>query len=199
MERQMSVKEAIKIVEDAGYIVIKDIGEIKQLAIDAGYRVSDLIEVKADVDSIPKLVSYFYSRLYRKYPNRMAIPNYARDNSIAKQLVQSRMQGVNEKVAMQECVDIVDVIFDSEEEFDFQHPIKDIGILGQSKLGWVTEKAVSLLNRRREEEEKRWLEKRFQEIEDAYEVDLKAQAMKLQRMLDNIEAHEAKSREAQVG
>jgi len=190
MEKEMSIEEAIKTMEDAGYIVVKETKEIKQLAIDAGYRVNDIIKVKTEVDSLPRLVGYFYSRLYKKYPNRMGVPNYARDRFIAKQFVQSKIQGVSEKVAMQECVEIIDVIFDYEEEFDLEYPIKDIGILGQAKLGWVTEKAVSLLNHKREEEEKIQFEKLCEEIEDAHVIDLAARGRKLDKILARMEGSE---------
>ena len=188
---EMGLEEAINIVTSAGFYVARNREEIKQIAIKFGYRVFDPIRVKTDVDSIPKIVRYFYNRLYKKYPNRNHIPNFGRDNSIAKQFVESRMKDVNKKVAIQECVGIIDVIFDYEEQFNFQYPINDMGILGQSKMSWVTEKAISILNYEREKEIERRVEEILQEWERARPIDLKARGRELEQMLAELEASNA--------
>lgn len=188
---EMSLEEAISNVTSAGYCVLKDREEIKQIAIKFGYRVFDPIKVKTDVDSIPKIVRYFYTRLYKKYPDRNRMLNFGRDNSIAKQFVESRMKDVSKKVAIQECVDIIDVIFDHEDQFNFQYPINDMGILGQSKMSWVTEKAISILNYEREKEKERRFEERYREWERAHPIDLKARSRELAEMLAAIEKSNA--------
>ena len=183
----MGLEKAINIVTSAGYFVTRNREEIKQIAINYGYRVFDPIKAKTDVDSIPKLVRYFYTRLFKKYPNRNQIFNSGRDNSIAKQFVESRMNDVNRKVAIQECVEIIDVIFDCEDQFNFQYPIVDMGILGQSKMSWVTEKAIILLNDKREKEKEKLVEEKLREIERAHPIDLKARARELEEMLAAME------------
>ncbi|MFH1931942.1 MAG: hypothetical protein ABIN18_10190 [Pseudomonadota bacterium] len=188
---EMGLEETINIVTSAGFYVARDREEIKQIAIKFGYRVFDPIKVKTDVDSIPQIVRYFYNRLYKKYPNRNHIPNFGRDNSIAKQFVESRMKGVDKKVAIQECVGIIDVIFDYEKQFNFQYPINDMGILGQSKMSWVTEKAISILNYEREKEKERRVEEILQEWERARPIDLKARGRELEQMLAELEASNA--------
>jgi len=188
---EMGLEESIDIVTSAGYCVARNREEIKQIAINFGYRVFDPIKVKTDVDSIPKIARYFYSRLYKKYPNRNRILNFGRDNSIAKQFVESRMKDVNKKVAIQECVDIIDVIFDHEEQFNFQYPINDMGILGQSKMSWVTEKAISILNYEREKEKQRRVEEILREWELSHPIDLKAKARELEQRLAALEASNA--------
>ena len=188
---EMGVEEAINIVTSAGYCVFRDREEVKQAVIKLGYRVFDPIRVKTDVDSISKIARYFYTRLYKKYPNRNRILNFGRDNFIAKQLVESRMKGVDKKVAIQECVGIIDVIFDYEEQFNFKYPIIDMGILGQSKMSWVTEKAISILNYEREKENERRAEEIRREWERARPIDLKARSRELAQMLAAIEASNA--------
>lgn len=188
---EMGLEEAINIVTSAGYCVARNREEIKQVAIKFGYGVFDPIKVKTDVDSIPKIARYFYTRLYKKYPNRNRILNFGRDNSIAKQFVESRMKGVDKKVAIQECVGIIDVIFDYEEQFNFQYPINDMGILGQSKMSWVTEKAISILNYEREKEKERRVEEILREWERARPIDLKARGRELEQMLAELEASNA--------
>ena len=188
---EMGLEEAIDIVTSAGFYVVKNREEIKQLAIKFGYRVFDPIRVKTDVDSISKIARYFYTRLYKKYPNRNRILNFGRDNSIAKQFVESRMKGVDKKVAIQECVGIIDVIFDYEEQFNFKYSIIDMGILGQSKMSWVTEKAISILNYEREKENERRAEEIRLEWERARPIDLKARSRELAQMLAAIEASNA--------
>lgn len=100
------LESAMRTVEDAGYIIIRDLKDIKRLAIDAGYRVSDRIESKTHVDSIGKLVDYFYTKLDKKKSQSYKMQNSVRDFRIAKQFVKSRMNGANKQVALQECIPV---------------------------------------------------------------------------------------------
>ena len=108
---EAALENAIRKVKDAGYIIVKDLKDIKRLAIDAGYRVSDRIELKMDVDSIGKLVDYFYTKLDKKKSQSYKMQNSIRDFRIAKQFVMSRMNGASRQAALQECVEIINTIF----------------------------------------------------------------------------------------
>jgi hypothetical protein len=192
ISEEENISRSVKLLRDSGYLVFKNAKDAKKSLKKLGYRIYGPIKVKTDVDSVSKLVNYFYHRLFNKYPDRkIGMPNFARDHSIAKNFVESRMIGVSEKVALQECVDIIDAIFDFEEAFDFQYSIKNLGILGQSKMSWVTEKAISIVNHQRELEEERFLEKWFEEFEDSFPVDRDAVNEELDRLLAEIEASNA--------
>jgi hypothetical protein len=90
---------------------------------------------------------------------------------------------VGKKAALQKCVDIIDVIFDYEEEFKFNYPIRDIGVLGQNKLGWITQKAIEILNRNRYDEIKSKSDKMLKKLENSIEIDLDSKAIELEKML----------------
>ena len=104
-----------------------------------------------NVKDVSGLVDYFYSRLFNKYEylTRLTIRNRSKEMFIASKFIESRMVDgdISKNTAIQECVDIIDTIFEYEEEFCFKLPIKDISILGQGKLSWITQKAVEIINR----------------------------------------------------
>ena len=100
-------------------------------------------------------------------------------------------KGLNRFNAIQQCVAIIDVIFNYEEEFCFKEPIS-IGVLGQAKSGWITEKALYILNTNLRKEEELEIERRVNEIEASVTIDLKAKSKELAELLANVEADNGK-------
>jgi len=103
------------------------------------------------IKKIDDLIELFYA-LHKKYhPSDVNLyrPKLVIDRSTAKRFLGSRMEAGNlsRKFALFECAEIINSIFEFEKEFRFESPI-NFSILGQAKLGWVTEKAVYLLNNR---------------------------------------------------
>jgi hypothetical protein len=103
------------------------------------------------IKKVDDLIELFYI-LHKKYhPSNVAVyrPKLAVDRKTAKRFLESRMEssGLSKKFALRECAEIISVIFEFEEKFKFDSPI-NFSILGQAKLGWVTEKAIYLLNNR---------------------------------------------------
>ena len=162
----------------------------KQILLEAGYKVTKP-EVTTKVSTVKGLKDYFYNRLYQKYPDRLAdrVPNVQMDMRFAKLFFESRIRSgdVGDAVAFQDCVDVIDVIFDHEKEFMFKYPIMDISILGQGKLGWITQKAIELLNKEKTKAMARKTEEMLREIEDNMEVDLEEKSNRLTQMLKNVE------------
>jgi len=103
-----------------------------------------------------------------------------------KLFVESREKtGLNRKFAIQECVSIIDAIFDYEEEFGFKNPI-DINVLGQKKSGWITEKAIYILNNKFKKEEEIIGEKVREKIEEDIGIDLNERSKELTTILKNV-------------
>jgi len=166
------------------------IGEAKKILIEAGYKIAEPLVVNESVNNLSKLLNYFYMRLFTICPDKQltTIKNFQKDMKLISKFVEARKVNMNEQAAIQECVAIIDVIFDYTIEFQFKQPITT-GVLGQAKSGWITEKAVSILNRELERKDEEEVETRIKEIEDDYEekVDLKKTADRLDKILAKME------------
>jgi hypothetical protein len=93
-------------------------------------------------------------------------------------------RGLNRSRAIQRGVEIIDVIFNNEEEFNFRNPI-DIRVLGQGKSGWITGKAIDILNRKSEKRAEAEMRKKADELEDELMQDLEISAY-VNKNLDKI-------------
>jgi hypothetical protein len=166
------------------------IAEAKMILIKAGYKIVDPLVVNENVNNQSRLLNYFYMRLFTRYPEKQltTIKNFQKDGKLISKFVEARKVDMDEQAAIQECVAIIDVIFDYGYEFKFRHPIT-IGVLGQAKSGWITEKAVSILNRELVKKDEEEVERRMKEVEDGYEekVDLKKTANRLDEILAKME------------
>lgn len=162
----------------------------KEILLDAGYKVTKVL-ITTKFEKTKELKDFFYSRLYSKYPERLIdkVDNIKRDMRMANDFIESRMldNTIGRMVALQECVDIINIIFDYEDEFMFKYPVVNIGILGQGKIGWITQKAVEILNRERYKEASRKSEEMLIEIENNTEIDLVEKSNKMSDMLASLE------------
>ena len=166
------------------------IEEAKKIIIEAGYKIAEPLVVNENVNNLSRLLNYFYMRLFTRYPDKQltTIKNFQKDMKLISKFVEARKVNMNEQAAIQECVAIIDTIFDYGFEFKFKQPIT-IGVLGQAKSGWITEKAISILNRELVKKDEEEVEKRIKEVEDDYEknVDLKKTADRLDKILARME------------
>ena len=167
------------------------IEESKRILMDYGYKVVEPLEVNNSVKDMPGLRKYFYARLWNKYPDRMQyyIQHYKEEIKIVSDFVKSREENTNRGTAIQECVAIIDVIFDNEEMFKLDKPIINVNIL---RMGWLINFAISIMNTEKSKEEETIRIKMEEEIEDAYmkdkyELVLKAKAKKLDKILAGVE------------
>ena len=142
----------------------------KLILLEQGYRVVDPIVVNGEIDNQKKLCNYFYMRMCSNHPNRRyeRSPNNLLDMQMISKLVHARMDtGLEEMGAIQECVSIIDTIFNYEEEFTFKYPVVDTTILGQGKSGWVTAKALKIMDDKIRDAEHEYLIKKAEEVEDS--------------------------------
>lgn len=162
---------------------VKRIEDSKELLISKGYRVEDPPKnFKFNIKSTDGLIEFFYSRMSLKHPELKQVSRRkARDRKIISEFIKVRMaKGINRERAIDECAEMIDILFRYEEKFKFKYPVLSIGILGQGKLQWVTEKIENfLLNERIKERYRKRMEfndsiekKHEMEIlEDAYSVE----------------------------
>lgn len=160
----------------------------KDILLTRGYRILDPIVVNDKITTVTHLVDYFYRRLYSKYPNsqKTNAPNIKMDMHIMSDFVKSQMNGAGEKRAIQECIEIIDTIFDQEELFHFKYPI-NIGVLGQGKLAWITMKAVELLNNKKYAEKAKDINEKASAIENDTGVDIEDRLSMLDAILERME------------
>jgi hypothetical protein len=107
-----------------------------------------------NVKRVDDLIGFFYA-IYAKYhPNEFSVCRRKQllDRNIAKHFIKARMNtsGISKECALKECAEIIEAVFMFEDKFKFEVPI-NFGLFGQDSLGWVTEKAVWLLNKARNE------------------------------------------------
>jgi hypothetical protein len=185
------LEESIKNIEKAGYRVARDAEEARMIAIESGWQVTEPILINDKVITLKDLRNYFFMRLWTKYPNRYKyyVDNIKNEFRLLRLFVESREEkGLNRFNAIQQCIIIVDAIFDHEEEFNFKTPI-DIRVIGQAKAGWITEKALQIVNNNLLKEREKEAERRIAEMEDNRKIDLKEKAKELDELLANMEAN----------
>lgn len=120
----------------------------KKFLIFMGYKVIDPVKKTFNVKNINDLITLFYAYLDYKYPELAGSHrNIKKDRAIAKRFLDARMEigSLNKEHALDECAKIIKTIFDREPEFNFTIPLS-FAILGQQSVGWITRKAVELMN-----------------------------------------------------
>jgi len=138
----------------------------KKFLIFMGYKVVDPLKRKFNVKNINDLITLFYAYLDYKHPELAGTHrNIKKDRAIAKRFLEARMEidSLNKEYALDECAQIIKVIFDREPEFNFTIPLS-FDIFGQQALGWITKKAVEFMNAERESNEQKIVES----IQDKY-------------------------------
>jgi hypothetical protein len=112
------------------------------------YSVRPPLSYPAKINKLDELISIFYVFLNNTYEKHL-LPssNTKRDRAVAKAFVEKRMQadGISRKDAMQQCALIVQVVIRTPEIFKFETP-PTFGIFGQAEMGWITERAIRIIN-----------------------------------------------------
>ena len=128
------------------------IGEYRDYLISKGYRVKDPPEnQKFNIKTLDELIEFFYSRMSLKHKELKYVSRRkAMDRKIMSEFVKSRMaKGINKERAIDECAEMIDILFRHEKKFKFKYPVLSVGILGQKNLSWVTEKIEDYMNSER--------------------------------------------------
>lgn len=191
---EIQLEEAIKLVEKSGRRIVEDVEDIRTLAIESGYQVTEPMLFNDSIKTIKDLRNYFFVRLWSKHSSRQQyyVDNLKNELRMIRLFVESReKRGLDRFNAIQQCVAIIDIIFEYEDEFCFKEPI-NIGVLGQAKSSWITEKAVYILNTKLQKEEEKKAKKMIEMIEASKKIDLKAKSKELAELLSNVEADNGK-------
>jgi hypothetical protein len=124
------------------------IDDCKEYLISKGYRVEDPPkQLKFNIKKLDELIEFFYSRMSLKHKELKYVSRRkAMDRKIMSEFVKARMtKGINRERAMDECAEMIDILFRHEEKFKFKYPVLSVGILGQKNLAWVTEKIENFM------------------------------------------------------
>jgi len=118
------------------------------------YVVKKIQKTKYGVSSNSDLVDLFYYRLAENYPNIVPYRDKIIDLSIAKEFISHVMEmtGFEYKDALSFCVDVVEIVFEYKDEMGIDPNLMcNFRVFGQGNMSWVTEKAVYIYNREKEE------------------------------------------------
>ena len=122
----------------------------KNFLVDLGYRIIDPHKYRFKATKIDDLFNLFYELLKRNHPEQSVYMNLNKDRAIAKRFLNARMKAsdLNKKQALSECAEIILTVFEYESEFKFNLPMT-FEMFGQENCGWITSKAVNLINKKR--------------------------------------------------
>jgi hypothetical protein len=118
------------------------------------YSVKKIHKTKYGVSSNLDLIDLFYHRLREHCPNIAPYRENIVDLSIAKELVEhvKEMTGFEYKEALGFCVEIVELVFEHKDDFGIDPNLMcNFRIFGQGNMSWVTEKAIYIYNRKKED------------------------------------------------
>lgn len=100
-----------------------------------------------NLTKIDDLIEAYYALEQYWHPDRPGSRRDAvRDRALAKRFVEARMEasGLDKESALNECFLIIRTVFRHEDDFNFTLPFS-FGMFGQKKCGWITEKALQIL------------------------------------------------------
>ena len=115
-----------------------------------GYKTIRCYYTYPKIEKLNHLVELFDALMSHHHPDLIA-PFRRRgvDMSIAKKFHEARMStGLSKKQALLECAEIINTIFKYEGDFNFTMPLT-FSMLGQANCGWITDKAIQLMNKKK--------------------------------------------------
>lgn len=116
-----------------------------------GYLVKEPLISKVEVNSIKKLVYYFYHSLEKHNPGMKTSYNlaYKKDAAVAKEFLKARIDaGCSEERAYIECCELIDVLFTHQDKLGLNSPVSSITVLRQGEAAWITTKLLDIYNER---------------------------------------------------
>jgi len=185
---EIQLAKAIEVVECAGYRVVKCREDIRDLSIEHGYMVSEPPVLQHHVVTLADLRDHFFMRMWKKYPDKQMyyLENRYSEMRVIRLLVESiEEKGFSRTNAIKYGASIVDTIFNNADEFRFKKPI-DLRVLGQKKSGWITAKAIEILNQKVEKYTEEQLRKRIKDMEKKLEDTV---SNNLDELLEKVEAN----------
>ncbi|RLG43554.1 MAG: hypothetical protein DRN81_06315 [Thermoproteota archaeon] len=162
-----------------------------------GYSIRPPMAYPFKINKLDELIAMFYM-LEKDIYDAHLLPysNVKRDRAIAKSFVERRMKddGISKSTAMQQCALIIRTVFRHPEIFKFETP-PTFGVFGQGDMGWVTERAIQIINKDIAKEAvtaaERAANKMTEKIEEVY-VDIGFSAEQLDAFRKRLEEQHGK-------
>jgi hypothetical protein len=114
-----------------------------------GYSIRPPMAFPTQMTKLDELVALFYALLQKNFEScLLPYTNIGRDRAIAKAFVAKRMEDdkIKRNDALQQCAMIIKTIFNRPDVFRFETP-PSFGVLGQAEMGWITDRAVQIINK----------------------------------------------------
>jgi len=122
---------------------------------ECGYKVvAPVLVTYKNIKNVNELVRFFYVLVDYHYPSPMGYyRNISKDRAIAKRFVENRVEAsqISKEDAIKECAFMIESLFKYADEFKFKNNPTSFGIFGQESMGWVTEKLVHIILKKKEE------------------------------------------------
>ena len=164
------IKEAVSVSDQVVLFGKPEMGQLDEACVKylkfKGYKIIKPANRSHNVKTLNELICFFYSRLDSRHPECVnSYRSVIKDRVIAKKFIEARMKAsdVNKKEALNECVEIIKVLFAYESEFHFKYEM-NFKMFGQDKLGWITDKAIQIINRESKFRKEDLAEKRSEEM-----------------------------------
>jgi len=114
-----------------------------------GYSVSPPHKYPLKITKLDDLIAMFYGSIRNSYPKQMwSYSNDKQDRAIAKKFVDGRMKddGLSKETALEQCGLIIRTVLSRSDIFKFD-TAPSFSIFGQANMGWITERAVQIINK----------------------------------------------------
>jgi hypothetical protein len=113
------------------------------------FRKIDTSVVVKPITTDQDLITHFYTMFKRYHPDLYIYRNHDADRRLAASFIEARQEAdeLTRDLAIKQCANIIQVIFEEEERFHFNTPVT-FSVFGQKNCGWITELAVRILNER---------------------------------------------------
>jgi len=135
-----------------------------------GYSVKKPLMYPFEIKKLKDLPDLFRV-LLSKYNEKDALiySNEKQELKLAKSFVESIQisDGLSKHTAMRRCANIIRIVFDNIERFNFNIPLT-FGIFGQQNMSWVTELAIRILNEEITKDKELNVEKKIDEMISRY-------------------------------
>ena len=125
------------------------------------------------LDELISMFNGFLDKIYDKH--LLPYSNDKKDRVIAKAFVENRMKQdkISYETALQQCGLIIQTVFTRKDVFRFENP-PTFGIFGQAEMGWVTDRAIQLINKEITKDEvtktERAVDRMTEKIEEKYQM-----------------------------
>jgi len=113
-----------------------------------GYSLRPPLDYPTKIIKLDEIISMFYGFLGNSYEKHLLpASNIKRDRAVAKAFIEKRMETdqISYEDAMQQCAMIVRIVLRTPDVFKFETP-PTFGIFGQAEMGWITERAIKIIN-----------------------------------------------------